>query len=284
MKLKVKGDIIPNDYKFIYDWIGWEHCCPSDAETAVDACADGETLEVEISSGGGYVHAGAEIYTAIRGYRKGDVRIAVTGLAASAASVIAMAGYCEMSPAALMMIHNVSCSASGDYRDMEQAAEILRENNDALITAYAAKTGRSHDELQRLMDAETWMSANRAVELGTERGIRHAADHHSHRRRRSYCLCGRDRCLREDQVRLSERRGGVCAERDHLGRAGEPLRRKRQTALYSRCERGRCRQALRPHGKVGRIRSVRRHADRQLCPRVCVQREPGYFRFHGGAR
>ncbi|MBO5257182.1 MAG: Clp protease ClpP [Clostridia bacterium] len=171
MKLKVKGDIIPNDYKFIYDWIGWEHCCPSDAETAVDACADGETLEVEISSGGGYVHAGAEIYTAIRGYRKGEVRIAVTGLAASAASVIAMAGYCEMSPAALMMIHNVSCSASGDYRDMEQAAEILRENNDALITAYAAKTGRSHDELQRLMDAETWMSANRAVELGFADGI-----------------------------------------------------------------------------------------------------------------
>jgi len=171
MKLKVKGDIIPNDYKFIYDWIGWEHCCPSDAETAVDACADGETLEVEISSGGGYVHAGAEIYSAIRGYRKGDVRIAVTGLAASAASVIAMAGYCEMSPAALMMIHNVSCRASGDYRDMEQAAEVLRESNDALITAYAAKNGRSHDELQRLMDAETWMSANRALELGFADGI-----------------------------------------------------------------------------------------------------------------
>lgn len=171
MKLKVKGDIIPNDYKFIYDWIGWDSCCPSDAERAVEACADGETLEVEISSGGGYVFAGSEIYSTIRGYRKGDVRIAVTGLAASAASVIAMAGHCEMSPAALMMIHNVSCSASGDYRDMEQAAETLRETNRALITAYTEKTGRSEDELRRMMDAETWMSASRAVELGFADGI-----------------------------------------------------------------------------------------------------------------
>lgn len=171
MRLKVKGDIIPNDHKFMYDWIGWESCCPSDAEKAIADALDGEPLEVEISSGGGYIFAGSEIYSAIRGYSKGEVKIEVTGLAASAASVIAMAGHCEMSPTALMMIHNVSGSAHGDYRAMEQEAEALREANQAMMTAYVEKTGIDRDTLGRLMDDETWISANRAVELGFADGI-----------------------------------------------------------------------------------------------------------------
>lgn len=171
MKLLVKGDIIPNDYKFVYDWIGWDSCCPSDAEKAIADALDGETLEVEISSGGGYISAGSEIYSAIRGYSKGDVKIEVTGLAASAASVIAMAGYCEMSPTALMMIHNVSGSARGDYRVMESEAAALREANQAIMTAYVEKTGIDRDTLGKLMDDETWISANRAVELGFADGI-----------------------------------------------------------------------------------------------------------------
>ncbi len=172
MKLNVKGDIIPNDAKWIYDWIGWESCAPIDAQKAIDAAADGEELEVEISSGGGEITAGSEIYSAIRGYRKGNVSIRVTGLAASAASVIAMAGHCEMSPTALMMIHNVSTTGvSGDYRDMNRAAEMLSEANQALMTAYVEKTGMSRERLGELMDAETWLSANRAVELGFADGI-----------------------------------------------------------------------------------------------------------------
>lgn len=171
MKVKVRGDIIDNDSKWIYDWLEWESCCPADVEAAIEAAAEGEELDVEISSPGGYVFAGSQIYSAIRGYTKGPVHIRITGLAASAASVIATAGHCLMSPAALFMIHNVSGGARGDYREMEQAAEMLRECNRALIGAYSAKTGRTEAELQALMDRETWLSADRAVELGFVDGI-----------------------------------------------------------------------------------------------------------------
>ncbi len=171
MKLKIHGDIIPNDDKWLYDWLDLEAACPADAEKAIEACADGETLEVEISSGGGDIFAGSEIYTALRTYKKGPVNILVTGLAASAASVIAMAGRCEMAPTALMMIHNVSTRARGDYREMEHAAEVLRTANDAIAAAYVQKTGMERTELLDLMDRETWITAERAVELGFADGI-----------------------------------------------------------------------------------------------------------------
>ena len=166
MKLKIKGDIIDNDSKWLYDLFEIDATCPKDVDAILDACEEGEPLDVEISSGGGMIHAGSEIYTALLDYKKGPVTIKVTGLAASAASVIAMAGRCEMSPTALMMIHNVSGGARGDYRDMEHFAEILRTANESLITAYARKTGLDRKELARMMDKETWITAERAVELG----------------------------------------------------------------------------------------------------------------------
>lgn len=165
MKLKVKGDIIVNDEKWIYDWIGWESCCPKDAEEAVAACAEGEELEVEISSGGGDVIAGSEIYSILSGY-KGPLTITVTGLAASAASVIAMAGHCEMVRTALMMIHNTASVARGDYREMEHTAEVLRTANEAVRAAYRHKTGLDEKALSDMMDRETWITAEKAVEYG----------------------------------------------------------------------------------------------------------------------
>ncbi len=171
MKLKIHGDIIPNDDKWIYDWLDLDCATPADAEKAIEACADGEELSVEISSGGGNIIAGSQIYTALRGYKKGPLSIAVTGLAASAASVIAMAGRCEMSPTALMMIHNTSTVARGDYRDMEHTAEVLRTANEAIAAAYQAKTGMDKEALFEMMDKETWITAERAVELGFADGI-----------------------------------------------------------------------------------------------------------------
>jgi ATP-dependent protease ClpP protease subunit len=165
MKLKVKGDIIANDDKWIYEWVGWDSCCPKDAEEAVAACAEGEELEVEISSGGGSVIAGSEIYSILSGY-KGPMTITVTGLAASAASVIAMAGRCEMTRTALMMIHNTATVAAGDYRDMESAAEMLRTANEAIRAAYRHKTGLDEETLSDMMDRETWITAEKAVEYG----------------------------------------------------------------------------------------------------------------------
>lgn len=171
MKLKIKGDIIPDADKWIYDFFDIDGVCPKDVESAIDQCADGEDLDVEISSGGGDVIAGSEIYSALSGYKKGALTIRVTGLAASAASVIAMAGRCEMARTALMMIHNTSTVASGDYRDMEHAAEVLRAANEAIRSAYKAKTGHTDEELTEMMDRETWIPADKAVELGFADGI-----------------------------------------------------------------------------------------------------------------
>ena len=109
--------------------------------------------------------AGQEIYSILAG--RSDVEINIQSLAGSAASVIAMANTCKMSPVATIMIHNVSMSgASGDYHDMQKNAEILKTMNSALSEAYARKTGRSKDEILKMMDKETWITAEKALDLG----------------------------------------------------------------------------------------------------------------------
>lgn len=170
MEIDVRGDIISNDDKWIYDWLEWDATCPSDVKKAIMTKPHGETLTVNINSGGGSVMAGQEIYSLLHG--RDDVQIKVQSLAGSAASVVAMANRCEISPVAMIMIHNVSMSgASGDYHDMQKNAEILRQMNAALASAYTAKTGRSNEEILRLMDRETWLTANQALEMGFVDGI-----------------------------------------------------------------------------------------------------------------
>ncbi len=165
MKVKIKGPIISNSDAWIYEYFGIEATSPSMVDKAIEK-ANGEDLEVEINSGGGSVFAGSEIYTALKSY-KGNVTVKIVGLAASAASVIAMAGKkVLMSPTAQMMIHNVSSWAAGDYREMEHTAEILKSANDTIANAYRLKTGKTQEELLRLMDNETWMTAQKAKELG----------------------------------------------------------------------------------------------------------------------
>ena len=96
-----------------------------------------------------------------------DVTVKIDGLAASAASVIAMAGTeVLMAPTAMMMIHNPATIAMGDHTDMEKAIEMLDEVKESIINAYEIKTGLTRARLSHLMDAETWMNANKAVELG----------------------------------------------------------------------------------------------------------------------
>lgn len=165
MKINIKGPIISNSDAWIYEWFGIEATSPSMVDKAIEK-ANGEDLEVEINSGGGSVFAGSEIYTALKSY-KGNVTVKIVGLAASAASVIAMAGKkVLMSPTAQMMIHNVSSWAAGDYREMEHTAEILKNANDTIANAYRLKTGKEQKELLSLMDNETWMTAQKAKELG----------------------------------------------------------------------------------------------------------------------
>ena len=123
-------------------------------------------IVVRINSPGGDCIAASQIYTMLMDY-KGKVTVKVDGIAASAASVIAMAGSTVlMSPTSLMMIHNPMTAAFGDYEDMQKAIDMLDEVKESIINAYEIKTGQSRAKLSHLMDSETWMNANKAIELG----------------------------------------------------------------------------------------------------------------------
>ncbi|EEK49343.1 ATP-dependent Clp protease proteolytic subunit [Bacillus cereus ATCC 10876] len=126
--------------------------------------ANGDDLIVSINSPGGYVHEGSEIYTALKNY-PGNVEVQIVGLAASAASVIAMAGdKVRISPTAQIMIHNASMWNGGDHRDMEKAAEMLKTTDRAIVNAYVIKSGKSEKELLNMMAEETWMRPQQALE------------------------------------------------------------------------------------------------------------------------
>jgi len=123
-------------------------------------------VTVWINSPGGDCFAASQIYTMLVDY-KGPVTVKIDGIAASAASVIAMAGTrVLMAPTAMMMIHNPATAAFGDESEMQKAIEMLAEVKESIINAYEIKTGMQRAKISRLMDAETWMNAKRAIELG----------------------------------------------------------------------------------------------------------------------
>ncbi len=123
-------------------------------------------ITVWINSPGGDCVAAAQIYNMLSNY-KGKVTVKIDGIAASAASVIAMAGDTVLvSPVSMLMIHNPATIAWGDHAEMQKAIDMLSEVKESIINAYVLKTGLSRPKLSHLMDAETWMDANKAVELG----------------------------------------------------------------------------------------------------------------------
>ena len=123
-------------------------------------------ITVWINSPGGDCVAAAQIYNMLTNY-KGKVTVKIDGIAASAASVIAMAGDTVLvSPVSMLMIHNPATIAWGDHAEMQKAIDMLSEVKESIINAYVLKTGLSRPKLSHLMDAETWMDANKAVELG----------------------------------------------------------------------------------------------------------------------
>lgn len=128
-------------------------------------------ITVWINSPGGDVFAATQIYNMLMDY-KGKVTVKIDGIAASAASVIAMAGEeVLISPAGLIMIHNPMTIAFGDAEEMERAISMLSEIKESIINAYELKTGLSRARLSHFMDAETWFNAKKAVELGFADGI-----------------------------------------------------------------------------------------------------------------
>ncbi len=123
-------------------------------------------ITVWINSPGGDCIAAAQIYNMLMEY-KGNVTVKIDGIAASAASVIAMAGtkVC-VSPVSMLMIHNPSAGIYGNTAEMQKAIEMLDEVKESIINAYEIKTGMNRTKISHLMDAETWMDANSAVEMG----------------------------------------------------------------------------------------------------------------------
>lgn len=123
-------------------------------------------VTVWINSPGGDCVAAAQIYNMLKDY-KGNVTVKIDGIAASAASVIAMAGTkVLMSPVSMLMIHNPMTVAMGNVNEIQKAIEMLDSVKDSIVNAYQIKTGMTRAKISHLMDAETWMDANKAVELG----------------------------------------------------------------------------------------------------------------------
>ncbi|MGP4173182.1 head maturation protease, ClpP-related [Streptococcus agalactiae] len=131
-----------------------------------DLLAGTGDITLWINSPGGDVFAAAQIYNMLMDYQ-GDVHVIIDGLAASAASVIAMAGTTvSMSPVAMMMIHNPWTFAQGEAKDMAKVIEMLGEIKESIINAYELRTGLSRTKISHLMDSESWFNAKKAVELG----------------------------------------------------------------------------------------------------------------------
>lgn len=165
MRINLFGTIVENEDKWIYELFGMEAICPKDIIDAIAKIDDKETVDVYINSPGGSVFAGSSIYSTLRELHD-RVKIHVVGIAASAASVVACAGQSDISPTAMLMIHNSSSACRGDYHAMDKESEVLQQVNKAIASAYVAKTGMSEQEALELMDRESWITASQAVEYG----------------------------------------------------------------------------------------------------------------------
>lgn len=164
-ELRIDGYIVADEDKWVYDFLGYPAISPKDVNKILNELA-GKPLTIKINSYGGNAWSGSTIYTSLKDY-KGKVTVKIDGLAASAASVIAMGGdKILMSPTAQMMIHNASSTISGDYRDMEKGVDFLKNVNDALSNAYMVKSGMDKETLLGLMDKETWLTVQEAIDYG----------------------------------------------------------------------------------------------------------------------
>ncbi len=165
LKFLFNGAVIDDSDAWFYDWFGDSYVSPKLVKDFL-AEAGGQDVQLSINSGGGSVFAGSEIFTALKDYG-GKIEVVVSGLAASIASVVAMAGdTIKISPLGQMMIHNAAMVDYGDYREFDHASQILFATSESLAKVYANKTGKTVDEVLDLMGAETWMTADKAVEMG----------------------------------------------------------------------------------------------------------------------
>lgn len=161
----MKGEVIPDDYSDVYDWLNYQYFSPQSISDALTE-ANGEDITLEINSPGGYIDAGSEIYTELMEY-PGTVNAKIVGYACSAASWIALAAdHVAMSPTAQMMIHRASGGAIGNSSDMKSEYNALDQMDKSFVDLYAKRTGKSPNEIYQMMVDTTWMNAKTAVENG----------------------------------------------------------------------------------------------------------------------
>ncbi|NHL94349.1 head maturation protease, ClpP-related [Lactobacillus helveticus] len=163
--IQMKGEVIPDDYSDVYDWLNYQYFSPQSISDALKN-ANGEDVTLEINSPGGYIDAGSEIYTELMEY-PGTVNAKIVGYACSAASWIALAAdHVVMSPTAQMMIHRASGGAIGNSSDMKSEYNALNQMDKSFVDLYAKRTGKSPEEIYQMMVDTTWMNAKTAVENG----------------------------------------------------------------------------------------------------------------------
>lgn len=163
--IDIKGTIVTNDNKWIYDFMDIQAVCPRDVWQVIST-ADNDDITLVINSGGGDVGAGNEIAYAIQQY-SGNTTADIVGYCCSAATLAACAAdRARMLPTALYMIHNVSGGSRGDYRELAHGSQVLKTATEAVSKAYRLKTGKSESELLQLMNNETWLNSSQALDMG----------------------------------------------------------------------------------------------------------------------
>ncbi len=163
--IDIKGDVVSNDVGEFYEWFGMSSTYPSKVQRAI-ANDEDDDITLNIASNGGDVFAASEIYTMLKDSGK-TVTVNIQGLAASAASVIAMAGNTvRMSPTSQMMIHKALVSTVGNSDDLERESGVLNSIDESIAAAYELKTGLSQTDILQMMSNETWMNAKVAVDKG----------------------------------------------------------------------------------------------------------------------
>lgn len=165
MDLQIKAQANNEAELMIYGYIGgWENRASEFAAQLKELKA--KTLKVRINSGGGSLFDGVAIYNALKMYQ-GRIVVYIDALAASAASIIAMAGDERIMPSnTMLMIHNSISYADGNAKDFTEMAKVLSQLDEAMATTYVNITGQSTEKIREMMDKETWLSAKDALELG----------------------------------------------------------------------------------------------------------------------
>lgn len=164
----IKGDVVDDETAAFYSFFDIPGISPGQVSSILndDDDDDDSDVQVDIASNGGDVFAASEIYTLLKKYA-GTITVNIQGLAASAASVIAMAGdQVNISPTAQIMIHKAWGNVSGNSDDLEHQADVLSGIDESIASAYEAKTGMKQADLLNLMSNETWLTAQEAVDKG----------------------------------------------------------------------------------------------------------------------